>query len=161
MSKTVYVRSADDIDEARFAAKVAAARKYGAVVVGLVTDEASRRSGRTLQMDFEARRQIINRIEGVAQILAQNDYDGMATLRRLQPDYCFCDPSADSGADAGSLLALAGEWHGQLIALEGAPRRPRTPRGPRLRIRRDASDAPEATAPPSGPLRLCSRPGGP
>ncbi|CAN7566676.1 phosphoenolpyruvate mutase [Caulobacter sp. LjRoot300] len=119
MTKTVYVRGADDIDEAHFAANVAAARKYGAVVVGLITDEAFWRSGRAPRLDFEARRRIVDRIEGVAQILSQNDYDGLATLRRLQPDYCLCDLNADTGADAGRLLALAGEWAGQLITLEG------------------------------------------
>ena len=120
MAKTVYVRGADDVHEQVFAARIAAARQYGAVVVGLITDGAFSRYGRTPSLNFEARQRIVVQIEGVTQIVSQDDYDGLSTVRRLQPDYYFCDPAAEADDNPGRLLALAGEWDGQLIALESA-----------------------------------------
>lgn len=102
--------------EGDFVARVAEARNYGEVVVGLMTDRALSAIARPSRLDFEQRRQIVAAIAGVARIVPEDDFDGMATLRRLQPDYYFWDLRGDVSDDPGRTLALAGEWSGQLLA---------------------------------------------
>lgn len=117
MVKTVYVMAPDDVMDKGFAARIAAASRYGEVVVGLATDRALSEGGRPVRFDFEGRERAIGAMDGVVRILPQDDLDGFSTLRRLQPDYFFCDLDDDIARNPGRVLALAGEWRGQLIAL--------------------------------------------
>jgi phosphoenolpyruvate mutase len=121
MTKTVYVRADDDVLQDDFAARISEARTYGQVVVGLVTDRALCAIARPPRLDYERRRQIVAAIAGVAHIVPQDDFDGVATLRRLQPDYYFCDLRGDFMDNPGRTLALAGEWSGQVLALQPGP----------------------------------------
>jgi phosphoenolpyruvate phosphomutase len=121
MAKTVYVRAADDVLDDDFAARIAAARQYGRVVVGLVTDRALSEFDRPPRMDYERRRRIVSEIDGVTQIVPQDDFDGLLTLRRLQPDYYFCDLGGGITNNPGRALAMAGEWSGQVIAMAPGP----------------------------------------
>jgi phosphoenolpyruvate phosphomutase len=124
MAKTVYVRAADDVLDDDFVARIAAAREYGAVVVGLVTDQALSEFDRPPRLDYERRRRIVGEIAGVIRVVPQNDFDGLDTLRRLQPDYYFCDLGADIADNPGCALAMAGEWRGQVIAMAPGPNGP-------------------------------------
>ena len=121
MAKTVYVRAADDVLDDDFVARIAAGRQYGEVIVGLVTDRALTAYDRPPGMDYERRRRAVGEIDGVARVVRQDDFDGLATLRRLRPDYYLCRPGADTMENPGRTLALAGEWSGQVIVMKPGP----------------------------------------
>lgn len=118
MVKTVYVRAADDVLDGDLAARIAVARQYGEVVVGLVTDQALSRYDRPPALDYERRRVIVSRIDGVKHVVPQSDFDGLVTLRRLQADYYICSLDKDAAENVGCTLAMAGEWDGRVLAMK-------------------------------------------
>ncbi len=121
MGKTVYVRAEDDVQGAPFCTRVATARQYGDVVVGIVTDRALAQVNRPARLDFEGRQRIVLQMDGVARVVAQEDFDGLDTLRRLQPDVYVCDLDDGVARNPGLFLASAGEWQGEVIAASQGP----------------------------------------
>ena len=124
MTSTVYVRAADDVLGAEFAARIAVAQQFGQVVVGLVTDQALCDFDRPPRMDYESRSRVVGEFDDMVRIVRQDDYDGLATLRRLQPDYYLCDLDGSITDNAGRILSMSGEWGGQVIAVMAGPNGP-------------------------------------
>jgi phosphoenolpyruvate phosphomutase len=124
MVKTVYVRVADDVLGGDLAARIATARQYGEVVIGLVTDRALSEHDRLPCLDYECRRRIVSRFEGVKQIVPQEDFDGLITLRRLQSNYYVCNLDTKTTENVGCALAMAGEWDGQVMGVAMGPNGP-------------------------------------
>lgn len=124
MASTVYVRAADDVLDADFAARIVMAHQYGQVVVGLVTDRALAEFERSPRLDYDSRLRIVGEIGAVARVVRQDDFDGLTTLRMLQPDYYFCNLGDGVADNPGRILAMSGEWEGQVIAMMAGPNGP-------------------------------------
>lgn len=85
--KTVYTCFCTDIIHEGHLNIIRNAQKYGRVVVGVLTDAATLRYNQFPTLSFEERVDLIRKIEGVDEIVTQNDvlYDDV--LDKLHPDY--------------------------------------------------------------------------
>ena len=85
--KTVYTCFCTDIIHEGHLNIIRNAQKYGRVVVGVLSDEATLRYNQFPTLSFEERVELIRKIEGVDEVITQNDvlYDDV--LDSLRPDY--------------------------------------------------------------------------
>lgn len=63
------------------------ARRYGDVVIGLLTDAAVADHKRLPFLTYEQRKRIIENISGVARVVPQDKWDYAPNLRRYRPDF--------------------------------------------------------------------------
>jgi phosphoenolpyruvate phosphomutase len=63
------------------------ARKYGKIIVGLLTDKALANYKRLPLLSFEQRKQIIENFQGVYKVIPQDEWDYSVNLKKIKPDY--------------------------------------------------------------------------
>ncbi len=63
------------------------AAKYGDVIVGLLTDRAIAEHKRLPYLTYEQRKEVVEHIKGVKEVVPQDDWSYVNNLRRLKPDY--------------------------------------------------------------------------
>ena len=63
------------------------ARKYGKIIVGLLTDKALANYKRLPLLSFEQRKQIIENFQGVYKVIPQDEWDYSENLKKVKPDY--------------------------------------------------------------------------
>lgn len=94
------------------------ASELGEVTVGLLTDAAIASYKRIPYMAFDQRRQIIENIKGVSQVLAQETLDYVPNLRRLQPRYVVHGDDWREGVQRETrqrVIDTLAEWGGELV----------------------------------------------
>ncbi len=85
--KIVYVPLAVDyINEAHIKI-IDVARKYGQVIVGLLTDNAIAKYKSLPLINYEAREFIVKNLKYVSKVIPDNSYDYIDNLNRLKPDF--------------------------------------------------------------------------
>ena len=62
------------------------AKKYGEVIIGLLTDRAVATHKKLPILNFEQRKLIVQNLSGVAKVVAQNEWDDSITIGKLKPD---------------------------------------------------------------------------
>ena len=82
-----YVGMTMDIMHHGHANILSEARKYGDVVVGLLTDEAIANHKRLPLLSYDQRRKILENIVGVTRVVPQDEWDYSPNLLRYQPDF--------------------------------------------------------------------------
>lgn len=87
MAKKVYVGMAVDFIHPGHINIINKARELGEVFVGLLTDKAICTYKRPPILNFEQRKQIIQNIKGVSQVVPQDSADYTENLRTLKPDF--------------------------------------------------------------------------
>ena len=87
MPKTVYIGMSADLIHPGHINIINTGREYGDVVVGLLTDKAIASYKRLPYLPFEHRKQIIENIKGVIQVVPQETLDYVANLKSIRPDY--------------------------------------------------------------------------
>ena len=63
------------------------ARKYGKIIIGLLTDEAVANHERMPTLNYEQRKKIIENIQGVIKVVPQNDWDYSINIKKYKPEY--------------------------------------------------------------------------
>lgn len=63
------------------------AKKYGEVVVGVLSDEASIRFNRFPTLDFNARKKMVENIPGISKVIVQEEMEYDNVVKKLKPDY--------------------------------------------------------------------------
>jgi phosphoenolpyruvate phosphomutase len=61
--------------------------KYGDVIIGLFTDRAIATHKRLPYLTYEQRKDVVEHIQGVAQVVPQDDWSYVPNLRKYKPDY--------------------------------------------------------------------------
>lgn len=94
------------------------ARKYGEVIIGVLSDEAMVRFNRFPGVSFEERYHMIQKLEGVSQVVVQKDimYDNI--IRELRPDYVIHGDNWKEGpmkAIRDNVVMLLESYGGELI----------------------------------------------
>ena len=121
MTKTVYVAMiADLINEGHMnILKVAA--EYGDVTVGILTDEAIVGYDKLPYTAFEQRKNIIENIKGVVNVIPQTTEDYTENLKKLKPNYVVHGDDWKIGRQVKTRQAVIDtlkEWGGELIEPE-------------------------------------------
>jgi len=122
--KTVYVGMAADLIHHGHINIINEARKYGRVVIGLLTDEAVASYKRVPLLSWDQRRAIVQSIKGVDEVIAQEELDYVPNLRRLRPDYVVHGTDWREGIQRPTrqrVIEALEEWGGQLIEPEYTP----------------------------------------
>ena len=87
MKKTVYISlTADSIHHGHMKL-FETARKYGDIIIGLLSDKAVAEHKRIPYLNFEQRKKILINFKGVKSVIAQNEWDYSKNIKSLKPDF--------------------------------------------------------------------------
>jgi len=86
MNKNVYIGLSLDIIHNGHIRLILEARKLGKLTVGLLTDKAIATQKKLPLLSFAQRKEILENIQGVSKIVAQNEWDYSKNILKLKPD---------------------------------------------------------------------------
>jgi phosphoenolpyruvate phosphomutase / 2-hydroxyethylphosphonate cytidylyltransferase len=116
--KIAYVAMSADLVHPGHLNVIKTARKYGDVVIGLLTDKAIATYRRLPYMSFEHRKIVVENIAGVSKVVVQETLDYTDNLRALKPDYVIHGDDWNTGVQKSTrdrVIATLKEWGGELI----------------------------------------------
>jgi len=117
-AKIAYVAMCADLIHHGHIKIIQEARKLGKVVVGLMTDEAIATYKRIPLLNYEQRKQIVENIVGVAQIIPQKTLDYTENLKKVKPDYVVHGDDWRTGVQKETrekVIKLIRQWGGKLV----------------------------------------------
>ena len=115
---TVYIAMSADIIHKGHMNIIRNARKYGDVIIGLLTDRAIASYKRVPLMSFEERKEIISEISGISKVVSQNTLDYTHNLLKLKPNYVIHGDDWKKGPQANfrkKLKKIVKLWKGRVI----------------------------------------------
>jgi phosphoenolpyruvate phosphomutase len=118
MEKTVYIGMSADLIHPGHLNIIKYGKELGRVIVGLLTDEAIAGYKRVPYLSFEQRKEIIENIKNVSDVVAQTTLDYEVNLRRLKPDFVVHGDDWKTGIQKSTrekVISVLKEWGGQLI----------------------------------------------
>lgn len=118
--KTVYTCFCTDIIHEGHINIIQNAKKYGSVVVGVLSDRSMVRYNKFPTISFEERVEMVRNLEGVDEVVVQEEimYDNV--LRELKPEYVIHGDNWKSGPVEiirRRVLEILNEWNGKLIEI--------------------------------------------
>jgi phosphoenolpyruvate phosphomutase len=116
--KKVYVAMSADLIHPGHLNIIDQARKYGEITVGLLTDQAIASYKRLPFLSYDQRRQIVENIKGVSDVIPQETLDYVPNLRQLKPDYVVHGDDWRTGPQRETrarVIETLAEWDGELI----------------------------------------------
>lgn len=118
MAKAVYVGMSADLIHPGHLNVLKRAAQLGRVTVGLLTDQAIASYKRVPFMTFGQRREIIEHIKGVDQVVAQNTLDYVPNLQQLKPDIVVHGDDWREGVQKHTrqrVIDCLSQWGGELV----------------------------------------------
>ncbi len=85
--KKVYVGMSADLVHSGHLNIINEVKKYGDVIIGLLTDEAIASYKRLPFLSYEQRKIVIQNIKGVKKVVPQKTLDYIPNLKKMKPDY--------------------------------------------------------------------------
>jgi len=119
--KKVYIAMSADLIHPGHLNIIREARKYGNIIIGLLTDKAIASYKRLPYLSFEQRKIIVENIVGVKEVVPQDSLDYVPNLRKLKPDYVVHGDDWRTGVQREvrqRVIDTLSEWGGQLIEPE-------------------------------------------
>ena len=118
--KKIYTCFSTDIIHEGHLNILSEAKKYGRVIVGVMSDEAMVSYYRFPTISFEERFQMINSLEDVDEVVVQNEVSYANILRELRPDYMIHGDNWREGTLSHlreEVITTLNEWGGELIEI--------------------------------------------
>lgn len=118
MGKVVYVGMSADLVHPGHLNVLKSASDLGPVTVGLLTDKAIASYKRLPFMSFEQRKQVVENLKFVDNVVAQETLDYVPNLRRLRPDFVVHGDDWREGVQRNvrqQVIDVLAEWGGQLV----------------------------------------------
>lgn len=119
--KKVYVAMAADLLHDGHMNIINEARKYGDIIIGLMTDKAIASYKRLPLLTYEQRKKVMENIIGVTNIVPQDTVDYEENLRWLKPDYVVHGDDWKTGVQKEvreKVIRILREWDGKVIEPE-------------------------------------------
>lgn len=116
--KTVYVAMSADLVHPGHLNIIKEAKKFGKVVVGLLTDEAIASYKNLPHMSFDQRKIVIENIKGVSDVFAQKTLDYVPNLLEIKPDFVVHGDDWKEGIQKETrkrVVETLQRWGGKLI----------------------------------------------
>ena len=116
--KKVYIAMSADVIHQGHINIINEGRKYGDVIVGILTDEAIATYKRLPILSFNERKTIFENIKGVADVIPQNTLEYTENLELLKPDFVIHGDDWRSGVQKiirQKVIDTLSKWGGQLI----------------------------------------------
>ncbi|RYZ51396.1 MAG: phosphoenolpyruvate mutase, partial [Chitinophagaceae bacterium] len=118
MEKIVYIGMSADLVHPGHLNVIKKGAALGRVVIGLLTDEAIASYKRVPYLSFAQRKEIIENIKDVTEVVAQTTLDYEANLRQLKPAYVVHGDDWQSGVQKATrqrVIEILNEWGGELV----------------------------------------------
>ena len=119
--KKVYVGMSADLIHPGHLNILRKASELGEVIVGLLTDKAIASYKRLPYMDFEKRKEVLESIKFVNEVIPQETLDYTDNLRKYKPDYVVHGDDWKEGVQKNTREIVLNElknWGGKLIEVE-------------------------------------------
>lgn len=116
--KTVYTCFCTDVIHEGHLNIIDCSKKYGKVIVGVLSDAAMIRYNRFPTITFEERMELVKNIEGVDEVIIQNDIMYDQIVDKLRPDYIVHGDNWKVGPESAirnNVLSLLKKYGGELI----------------------------------------------
>ncbi len=116
--KRVYVGMSADIIHPGHLNIIREAKKLGEVTVGLLTDAAIASYKRLPYLSYEQRKEIVENLVGVSEVVPQETLDYIPNLTKLKPDYVVHGDDWKTGVQAKvreRVIDTLAKWGGQLV----------------------------------------------
>ncbi len=97
--KTVYIALAADTIHHGHITLIEKGKKYGDIVIGLITDKAIAEHKRIPYLNYEQRKKILSNLKGVTKVIPQKEYDYSVNILKLKPDYMIHGDDWKKGYD--------------------------------------------------------------
>lgn len=114
-NKTVYLGMIADIMHPGLINIISEGAKHGDVMIGLFTDKAIATHKRLPYLTYEQRKNVVEHIQGVAQVVPQDDWSYVPNLRELKPDYVVHGDDWKTGVQQKTrqdIIDCIAEWGG-------------------------------------------------
>ena len=98
-NKKVYLGMVADIMHPGLINIIREGAKYGDVIIGLYTDKAVSEYKRMPFLTYEQRKQVVENIKGVSEVIPQDEWSYVPNLRKLKPDYIIHGDDWNTGRD--------------------------------------------------------------
>jgi len=118
MNNIVYAGMCADLIHHGHLNIIKEAKKYGKVVVGLLTDSAIASYKRLPVLSYEERKMVVENIVGVSEVIPQVTLDYIPNIEKLKPDYVVHGDDWKSGVQSQVRLKVIDklkEWGGKVI----------------------------------------------
>lgn len=119
--KLVYVPMAADIIHTGHLNIIKESAKLGYVMVGLFSDKAIASYKRVPLMNYEQRKQIVESLKGVDEVVIQDEKDYSANLKQYKPNFLVHGSDWNTGPlneERQKAIALMESWGGKVIEPE-------------------------------------------
>lgn len=116
--KRVYVGMSADLVHPGHLNILKKAAELGSVIVGLLTDQAIASYKRVPFMTFEQRKQVIENIKGVSEVIPQTTLDYRDNLNKLKPDFVVHGDDWKEGVQQKTrqqVIDCLAQWQGELV----------------------------------------------
>lgn len=116
--KRVYIAMSTDILHEGHINVIKEGRKYGDVIIGLLSDEAIATYKRVPVLNYEERKKIFENIKGVSNVVKQDSLDYTESLEKLKPDYVVHGDDWVVGIQRETrkkVIECLAKWGGKLI----------------------------------------------
>ena len=120
MAKKVYLGLTGDIIHPGIINIINEGAKYGDVVVGLLTDKAIVNHKRLPYLSYEQRKDVVENIKNVSEVIPQNDWSYVPNLQKLKPEFMIHGDDWKTNYLSGireEVLEVMKEWGGQVIEI--------------------------------------------
>jgi len=87
MNKKIYIGMTADIMHPGLIHIINEATRYGDVIIGLLTDRAIAEHKRLPYLTYEQRKEVVENIKGVSEVVPQDEWSYVDNLKRIKPDY--------------------------------------------------------------------------
>jgi len=118
--KTVYVGMSADLIHPGHMNIIKEAAKYGNVIIGLLTDKAIASYKRLPALTYDQRKDIIENIKHVSNVVPQHSLSYVKNLQKYKPDYVVHGDDWKSGVQKKTrqtVIDTLKEWNGELIEI--------------------------------------------
>ena len=119
--KKVYVAMSADLIHPGHINIIKEAEKLGRVTVGLLTDKAIVSYKSLPFMSFKQRKEVIENIKGVTEVISQNTLDYRDNLTKIKPDFVVHGDDWKEGVQSKirqQVIECLSTWNGKLIEVE-------------------------------------------
>lgn len=118
MTKKVYMGMSADLVHPGHINMVNNAAALGELTIGLLTDKAIASYKRLPMMTYEQRKQVVENLKGVANVVAQETLDYEPNLRKYKPDVVVHGDDWKTGVQQKTrqnVIDVLSEWGGELV----------------------------------------------
>ena len=118
MEKKVYLGLTADIIHPGIINIINEGAKHGQLIIGLLTDSAIVSHKRLPYLTYEQRKQVVENIKGVSEVIPQEDWSYIPNLKKLKPDFIIHGDDWKSGSLSkirDEVIEVMKEWGGEVI----------------------------------------------